>query len=140
MAAMAVEDDIASTMRINEGPAQSITTPSRQQVSKALAGPSFSAPAKLEPFLLLAKSARGAGAAKLIEQATASPGVYVFGELLDMPVVKEVLPVSFSCVHEHGCSKFVTSSHRKSNLPHTIAFYNSLRMAHGETTQVCSHK
>ena len=45
---------------------------------------------KLEAFCLLAKSARGAAAAQLISEATAAPGVYVFGELLDMPHIKEV--------------------------------------------------
>ncbi len=46
--------------------------------------------AKLEPFLLMAKSAKGAGAAKLIQDATAAQGVFVFGELLDMPNISQV--------------------------------------------------
>ena len=46
--------------------------------------------AKLEPFLLMAKSAKGAATSKLIENATAAPGVYVYAELLDVPNVKEV--------------------------------------------------
>jgi COP9 signalosome complex subunit 7 len=41
-------------------------------------------PTKLEPFLLMAKSAKGAAGAKLIQDATSAPGVYVFGELLDV--------------------------------------------------------
>lgn len=45
---------------------------------------------KLEPFLLMAKSAKGAGAAKLIENATAAPGVFVFAELLEHPNIQEV--------------------------------------------------
>ena len=44
----------------------------------------------LEPFLLLAKSARGKAAASIIDWATQEAGVFVFGELLDMPGVKEV--------------------------------------------------
>ena len=48
--------------------------------------------AKLEPFLLMAKSAKGAAAAKLVQDATSAPGVYVFGELLEMPSVAEVSP------------------------------------------------
>lgn len=44
----------------------------------------------LEPFLLLAKSAKGAAAAELIRQVLEAPGVYVFGELLAMPNVLEV--------------------------------------------------
>jgi COP9 signalosome complex subunit 7 len=46
--------------------------------------------AKLEPFLLMSKSAKGAAAAKLILDATGSPGVLVFGELLDVPSIQEV--------------------------------------------------
>jgi len=45
---------------------------------------------KLEPFLLMSKSAKGAAAAKLILDATGSPGVFVFGELLDVPSIQEV--------------------------------------------------
>ncbi|KAF8627695.1 hypothetical protein AX15_004293 [Amanita polypyramis BW_CC] len=47
-------------------------------------------PAKLEPFLLMAKSAKGAAAAKLVQDATAAPGVYVFSELLDQPSIQEL--------------------------------------------------
>jgi len=46
--------------------------------------------AALEQFVLLAKNVRGAAAAELIKQVTEAPGVYVFGELLDMPNIKEV--------------------------------------------------
>jgi COP9 signalosome complex subunit 7 len=38
--------------------------------------------AKLEPFLLMAKSIKGAAAAKLIQDVTSAPGVFVFAELL----------------------------------------------------------
>ncbi|XP_043935525.1 COP9 signalosome complex subunit 7a isoform X1 [Protopterus annectens] len=44
----------------------------------------------LEQFLLLAKAARGAALANLVQQVLDVPGVYVFGELLDMPNVKEL--------------------------------------------------
>lgn len=44
----------------------------------------------LEQFVLLAKSAKGAAVVALITQALEAPGVYVFGELLDMPNVQEV--------------------------------------------------
>lgn len=43
-----------------------------------------------EQFLLLARSARGAALANLIHQVLEAPGIYVFGELLDMPNVQEV--------------------------------------------------
>jgi COP9 signalosome complex subunit 7 len=44
----------------------------------------------VEQFVLLAKSAKGAGASELIKQALEAPGVYVFGELLEMPNIKKV--------------------------------------------------
>ncbi|KAF6208846.1 hypothetical protein GE061_014587 [Apolygus lucorum] len=44
----------------------------------------------LEQFVLLSKSAHGAAAAELIRQVLAAPGVHVFGELLDMPTIKEL--------------------------------------------------
>ena len=47
--------------------------------------------AKSEPFLLMSKSAKGAAAAKLIQDATSAPGVFVFAELLDQPNIQEVL-------------------------------------------------
>jgi len=42
----------------------------------------------LEQYVLLAKSARGAGLVALINQTLEAPGVYVFGELIEMPSVK----------------------------------------------------
>lgn len=44
----------------------------------------------LEQFVLLAKSAKGAAAAELVKQVLEAPGVHVFGELLDMPNIKEL--------------------------------------------------
>jgi len=46
--------------------------------------------AKLAPFLLIGKSVKGAAAAKLIQDATAAPGVFVFSELLELPNIQEV--------------------------------------------------
>lgn len=51
-------------------------------------GSNFSA--KLEPFFLMAKSMKGAAAAKLAEDATSAPGVFVFSELLDVPNIQEL--------------------------------------------------
>lgn len=45
---------------------------------------------KLEPYLLMSKSAKGAAAAKLIQDVTSAPGVFVFAELLDLPNIQEV--------------------------------------------------
>ena len=46
--------------------------------------------AQLEQFCLLAKSTKGRATAELIQRATSQPGIFTFGELLDMPSVKEV--------------------------------------------------
>ncbi|KAH9994438.1 hypothetical protein BJV77DRAFT_994701 [Russula vinacea] len=46
--------------------------------------------AKLEPFVLMSKSAKGAAAAKLVQDAISAQGVYFFAELLDAPNVKEL--------------------------------------------------
>ncbi|XP_028650839.1 COP9 signalosome complex subunit 7b-like isoform X1 [Erpetoichthys calabaricus] len=44
----------------------------------------------LEQFILLAKSAKGAALTALISQVLEAPGVYVFGELLELPCVQEL--------------------------------------------------
>ena len=59
-------------------------------------GANFSA--RLEPYLLMGKSMKGAAAAKLIQDATSAPGVFVFGELLQLPNIQEVSKDFYSCV------------------------------------------
>ncbi|KAI5481402.1 phenylacetyl-CoA ligase [Pseudohyphozyma bogoriensis] len=83
---MSIQTD-AGDYRIgaDDAPAPAVAAPRQAQ-----AGPSFSLPAKLEPFILLAKSARGASAANLIGQAIAAPGVYVFSELLHVPSINDL--------------------------------------------------
>jgi len=44
----------------------------------------------LQPFLLIAKSAKGKGCTAVIDQVLQAPGIFVFGELLDMPNVKQL--------------------------------------------------
>lgn len=44
----------------------------------------------LEQFVILAKSTKGAACVELIKQVLEAPGVYVFGELLDMPNIQEL--------------------------------------------------
>lgn len=44
----------------------------------------------LEQYVLLAKAAKGAAAVVLIKQVLEAPGVYVFGELLEMPNIQEL--------------------------------------------------
>lgn len=51
---------------------------------------------RLEPYLALSKSAKGAGCVQLIKDVLTAPGVVVFGELLAMPNVVEV-PFFFFC-------------------------------------------
>jgi COP9 signalosome complex subunit 7 len=46
--------------------------------------------AKLEPFVLMSKSAKGAAAAQLILDAISAQGVFFFAELLDAPSIREV--------------------------------------------------
>ncbi|GAA6061965.1 hypothetical protein JCM10212_005209 [Sporobolomyces blumeae] len=84
-----IEDDFAAYTTIGDrvDPASSVPT---VKSSSAPQGPKFGVPAKLEPFTLLAKSARGAGAANLVQQAISAPGVYVFSELLHLPGIKEL--------------------------------------------------
>ena len=58
--------------------------------SKMADGGGLASSKGLEQFVLLAKSAKGAAVVELINQALAAPGVFVFGELLEMSSVKEV--------------------------------------------------
>ena len=44
----------------------------------------------IEQFLLLAKTAKGAAAIELIKQVLETPGIYVFGELLDVAGIKDL--------------------------------------------------
>lgn len=44
----------------------------------------------LEQFILLSKNTKGAAAIELVKQALETPNVYVFGELLDSPNIKEL--------------------------------------------------
>ncbi|WVR07774.1 hypothetical protein IAU60_004817 [Kwoniella sp. DSM 27419] len=46
--------------------------------------------ARLEPYILLARSTKGAAAAKIVLDATAAPGVYVFSELLEQPNIRDL--------------------------------------------------
>lgn len=56
----------------------------------SVSGTSGSGASSLEPFLLLAKGARGRAAASLVAEATAAPNVFTFGDLLDAPGVAEL--------------------------------------------------
>jgi len=67
--------------------------------------------AKLEPFLLISKSAKGAAAAKLVQDATSAPGVFVFAELLELPNIQEVCRVV--CSNASPLSALVTPACHK---------------------------
>ncbi|CAB1317122.1 unnamed protein product [Coregonus sp. 'balchen'] len=45
---------------------------------------------QLEPFMLLAKNAKGPALIALINQLLEAPGVYVFGEFLELPCIQEL--------------------------------------------------
>ena len=49
---------------------------------------------RLEEFLILAKTARGAAAVDLIKRVTEVPGVHAFGELLELTNIREVSKIS----------------------------------------------
>lgn len=83
-----MQEDFAAVQRIDALPSTSAAPSNKQQTAPT--SRTFVGPAKLEPFLLLAKSARGAGAAALIDQVTAAPGVFVFGELTETKAIAEV--------------------------------------------------
>ncbi|POY72316.1 hypothetical protein BMF94_4618 [Rhodotorula taiwanensis] len=83
-----LQDDFAAYTTIGERVA--VPQDERKPVQAKSAGPAFTLPPALEPFILLSKSARGAGAAGLVEKATAAPGVYVFAELLNQPSIKDL--------------------------------------------------
>lgn len=67
--------------------------------------------AKLEPFLLMSKSAKGAAAAKLVRDATGAQGVYVFAQLLDVPNIREVrsIPIGSDLVYLWPCPRFTVA-------------------------------
>ncbi|KAI9207084.1 uncharacterized protein BJ171DRAFT_495605 [Polychytrium aggregatum] len=44
----------------------------------------------IEAYLLLAKNAKGAACAKLIQDVLAAPNVFVYGELLDAPSIRDL--------------------------------------------------
>ena len=66
----------------------------------------------LEQFVLLAKTAKGAAALELIKQAIETPGVHVFGELLDMPNIKELENGPHS-VYWHTLNLFAFGTYRQ---------------------------
>lgn len=72
--------------------------------------------AKVEQFVLLAKTAKGLALVDLIGKATAEPGLFTYGELLSLPSVQEArhnpersrVPSRLPCtaVHVPACNGF----------------------------------
>ncbi|KAF8584977.1 hypothetical protein K439DRAFT_1653076 [Ramaria rubella] len=86
-----------------------------------------SSAARLEPFLLMSKSAKGAAAAKLVQDATSAPGVFVFAELLELPNIQELSTSTqhspfFALLQLFSYKTYVDYSQNK-------AFYPSLNAA-----------
>ena len=52
--------------------------------------PELGSASPLEAYVLLANGAKNAAAVGLIQQVLEAPGVYVFGELLDHPNIKDL--------------------------------------------------
>ena len=52
--------------------------------------PEIGTASMLEPYVLLAHGAKNAAAIGLVQQVLEAPGVYVFGELLDHPNIKDL--------------------------------------------------
>lgn len=96
-------------------------------------GNNFAGSGPMEQFLILAKSAKGAAAVELIKQVLETPGIYVFGELLDCASIKELADnETFSAYYQLlNIFAFGTYSDYLSNaerLPQlTIAMINKLR-------------
>ena len=69
------------------------TTPSNgsdAKTSSSLPSGGSGGSAALEQFLILAKTCKGLSAVQLIKQVLESPQIYVFGEFIDLPNVKEL--------------------------------------------------
>jgi hypothetical protein len=98
-------------------------------------GSNFSA--KLEPFLLMGKTMKGAAAAKLIQDATAAPGVFVFSELLELSSIQEVSAnlIYTSPVRLMDLSRLCDSWE---NLKNMSSFYHSFNYSHIRHTGIIS--
>lgn len=60
--------------------------------------------AKIEQFVLLAGSTRGLALVELIKRATSEPGLFAYGELIDLPAIQEVcqlmMPIVVAAAHD----------------------------------------
>jgi len=67
----------------------------------------------LEQFVLLAKNAKGAAAVELIKQALEAPGVFVFGELLDMKNIQELEKTDSTAPYFHLLKLFAFGTYKE---------------------------
>lgn len=95
-----MQEDFAALHRISEAPIAGPSTSNKQaQPSQPAVA---SASSKLEPYIVLARSARGpAAAASVVDQATSANGVFCFGELLEVPSIAEVCCGTVLIVNMH---------------------------------------
>ena len=77
---------------------------------------------KLEPFLLLSKSAKGIACCQLIMDALNAPGVFVFTELYESPNIVEV--GDYALLKSSAKNSFLQAS----QLPQVIPYYQLLRI------------
>lgn len=86
-----MEEDFAALHRIDTAPppviAASKGTPAAAAPRTLATSASLT---KLEPFILLAKSTKGAGAAALVDRVISASGVYTFTEFLQLKSIQEV--------------------------------------------------
>ena len=73
---------------------------------------------KIQQYVLLAKGARGRGLLDLISKATSEPGLFTFGELLDVPTIADVGDTPHA-----ACSK---PSHARQNHSRQFSMYRFL--------------
>lgn len=93
-----MQEDFAALHRITEAPVAGPSSLASKQTTVP-SEPAVAASSKLEPFLVLARSARGHGAAAIVvDQVTAATGVFCFGELLEVPAIAEV---GYACDDRH---------------------------------------
>jgi len=89
-------------------------------MSAAVEESTFTKSHPIEAFILLAKNARGAAASQLVSQATEAPGMYVFGELAEVPGIKQLeqdSPKDWNLLQLFSFGTFQDYISNKSELP-----------------------
>lgn len=99
--------------------------------------------AKVEQFLLLAKSAKGLALVDLITKCTSEPGLFTFGEILSLPGVQEVRPVGRAWPARCSLppllpptSRLPACSWKGASMRQHTTCYSCSHMARGKTIEV----